>query len=206
MSLFQFKTLYRKYFQKSKAFLVPLLGLKKATPFPFIQSYITWENAHTLEECKLILNYVKYEGDEFKIYLLKRLMSNKMFDEYHEMEDGTIALTFDLNCVKEDYKCVVLGKYSQLSNNTKSMIRSYYGYNTAEWAYMESFLYPKQYVNQYVKLLNVEEIHFNVNGELCDKPNLKLETFKLKSNEKHDDVNPLDVEQGKDYQANSDAY
>lgn len=205
MSLFQLKTLYRKYFQKSKAFLVPLLGLKKATPFPFIQSYITWENVHTIGECKLILNYAKYEGDEFKMYLLKRLMSNKMFDEYHEMEDGTIALTFDLNCVKEDYKCVVLGKYSQLSNNTKSMIRSYYGYNTAEWAYMESFLYPKKYVSQYVKLLNVEEIYFNVNGELCDKPNLKLETFKLKPNEKHDDVNPLDVEQGKDYQANSDA-
>lgn len=200
------KKLYNKYFQKSKSFLLPILGIKKNVVYPPINSYLIWENVYILKDHRLILTYYVREDIKWNQYLLNILMSNTLFDEYVETEDANIlAVTFDFESLKDDYDHVVEGRYSKLSKETKTKIRNFYGYNSPEWGYLESFLYPDKYIPTYSRLLDVDTVHIEHTGQLCDKPNIDKETLKLKPNEKHDDVNPLDVEQGKDYQANSDA-
>ena len=39
------KQIYKSYFQKSKVFLYPLLGIKKGIRFVPIETYIKWDNS-----------------------------------------------------------------------------------------------------------------------------------------------------------------
>lgn len=191
---------YNKYFQKSKSFLVPVIGIKRDTRHPFLQSYTAWKDVYNPYDQKLILTYHKKMDDEsWDDYLLNQLMGSKMFNEYHEIDEYTIAVSFDLHCLEHDYRCFMEGKYSMMSRILKQKVRDYYGPDSPEWVYMESFLFPSRYTKVYSILLDVDEEHIKFTGELCDKPNLELETLKLKPNAKINDVHPLIVEQGKDF-------
>jgi hypothetical protein len=203
MTTFQIKKLYSRYFQKSKSFLVPALGLRKITPFPFTQSYLTWDGHYELKDYNLILRYESSRGPSWDKYLLETIMANSMFNEYHELQDGSVAISFDLHSYKTDYELVTLGKYSGISSELKSKIRLYYGYNSPEWGYMESFLFPKKYFTMYAKALDVDEKFLRQIGELCDKPSLTQE--KLKINAKHNDVDSINMEQREDFQIDPDA-
>ena len=127
-----------------------------------------------------------------------------MFNEYYDIDAETIAVSFDLYSISEDYQYVIDGKYSKLSKQTKSKIREYYGYNSPEWAYMESFLFPERYIPTYSKILDVDEEHIRFTGELCDLPNLNKETLKLKPYAKINDVDQINMESGEDLQIDSD--
>lgn len=198
MTIYQIKKPYSKYFQKSRTFLLPILGLRKAAVYAPLQSYLMWDGMHTLEDERLILTFQHYKEKTWDEYLLNTLMANQMFDEYHELESDVIAISFDLNCISADYRLVLEGKYGQLSKLLKAKIRDYYGYNSAEWAYIETFLYPSRYVGTYSKLLAVDEEHIKFTGQLCDLPNLDQETLKLKPNGKINDARPIELEQIKD--------
>lgn len=195
------KKLYSKYFQKSRAFLMPILGIKKNTPYPTINSYMCWENVYLLTDYKLVLTYYVSNDAKWDQYLLNTLMNNQMFDEYHEVNDEIIAVSFDLHSRKDDYEHVLFGRYSKLSKMTKTRIRDFYGYDSPEWAYLESFLYPDKYIGTYSKLLDVDPKHINHTGELCDKPDLEQETLKLKPHAKLNDVDKINMEQRQDLQA-----
>lgn len=198
---YKLKKLYNRYFQKSRSFLVPILGIKRETRYPFMQSYVAWEDIYSQQDQKLVLTYAKREHDvEWDDYVLSQLMASKMFDEYHEIEGDTVALSFDLNCVEQDYVCFLNGTYGKMSKLVKQKIRDYYGPNSPEWVYMETFLFPAKYTKMYSYLLDVDEEHIKFTGELCDKPNFELETLKLKRNAKINDVHPLIVEPRKDIQ------
>jgi hypothetical protein len=80
------KKLYARYFQKSRSFLLPILGIKKDTAYPCINSYLCWTGIYSLSDYKLILTYDKADDDKWNKYLLNILMSNPMFDEYHEVD------------------------------------------------------------------------------------------------------------------------
>jgi hypothetical protein len=194
---------YNKYFQKSRGFLVPVLGLKKLTKHAFLQSYLVWEEMYSLEDRKLILTYNKEQEKGWDDYLLNTLMVNQMFHEYHESADS-IAISFDMSCIDSDYQCVIDGRYSKLSKLAKIKIRDYYGYNTAEYAYMESFLFPTRYISIYSKLLDVAEEHIRFTGELCDKPDFSQETLNLKpTHGEINDAHHFHMEQGQDFQDDS---
>jgi hypothetical protein len=193
------KKLYNRYFQKSKTFLVPILGIKRDSKYPFLNSYVEWRGKYKIGDQKLILTFEKkYDDPQWDEYLLTKLMGSKMFNEYHELEDDLIAVSFDLHCIEHDYRCFINGTYSLMSRLMKQKIRDYYGVETPEWVYMETFLFPARFTKLYSTLLDVDEEHIKFTGELCDKPNLQLETLKLKENAKINDVHPLIVEQGKD--------
>lgn len=200
------KKLYSKYFQKSRSFLLPILGIKKNTSYPSINSYLCWENVYSLTDYKLILTYYVQDDEKWDSYLLNILMNSQMFNEYHEIDDEHLAVSFDMYGCKEDFEHVVFGRYSKLSKFTKGRIRDFYGYNSPEWAYIESFLYPEKYIPLYSRLLDVDPVHILHTGQLCDKPDIDQETLKLKPNVKHDDVNPLDVEQRKNIQVDPNAH
>lgn len=195
------KKLYSKYFQKSKAFLLPILGIKKSTPYPAINSYMCWEEVYMLTDYKLVLTYYVRDDAKWDQYLLNILMNNQMFNEYHEIDGEVIAVSFDLNSRKEDFEHVLFGRYSKLSKMTKARIRDFYGYDSPEWAYLESFLYPDKYIAMYSRLLNVDPQHIKHTGELCDKPDVDKETLKLKAYGKLDDVDKVNMEQRQDIQA-----
>jgi hypothetical protein len=189
------KKLYSKYFQKSRSFLFPILGLKKNAKFIPIQCYMAWENVYSTEDRKLILIYEKENTVEWKNYIARTVMSNQLFECYIETEvEDEVALVFDLHCIEKDYVNVLEGKYSKLDKLSKKRIREYYGYASAEYAYIESFLYPDKYVKTYSQLLDVEEEHIRFTGELCDLPNLNLETLKIKPYAKVNDVDKINME------------
>jgi hypothetical protein len=198
---YQLKTVYKKYFQKSRGFLFPLLGIQKYAEFMPVESYVQWEGVYELHDYKLILVYEIEDSKHWRKFVLDKIMSNQFFDEYCEMKDlNKIVIVFDLNCVKNDFDNFLLGKYSKLSNLLKKNIRDFYGYNSAEWPYMESFLFPNKYIKSYGKILDVEEKHIRVTGELCDLPDLEKETLKLKPNGTNNDVDKLNMEHRKDFQ------
>ena len=197
------KQIYKKYFQKSKSFLLPALGIKKDQRFIPIQSYMQWSGMYKLSDKNLILTYYKSDEPTWNKYLLNTLMSNRMFNEYYELDEETIALSFDMHTVSEDFEHVIAGKYSKLSKQTKTKIREYYGYSSPEWAYMESFLFPDRYIPTYSKILDVDEEHIRFTGELCDLPNLNKETLKIKHYAKINDVDQINMESGEDLQIDS---
>lgn len=197
------KKLYGKYFQKSKSFLYPALGIKKDSIYPPIQSYLGWEDKYVVTDHKLILSYYMREDKNWDSYLLNTIMKNKFFHEYHDIDGEILATSFDLSILSEDYQKVVFGKYSKLSKILKGRIREFYGYSSPEWAYMESFLYPDRYIPVYSRLLDVDEKHIRHTGELCDKPNLDLETFKPHEHGTNNDADSHQMESNQNLQADS---
>jgi len=201
---YKLKDVYSKYFQKSRSFLYPILGFKKVTLYLPQQIYLSWEGVFTIEDKMLILTYKKSNDLNWEKYLVETLMANQMFNDYHETEDpNIIAISFDLKVIAEDYDKVLQGKYSELSKLLKKKIRDFYAYNSPEWAYMESFLFPQDYYAMYSKLLNVEEEHILYTGQLCDLPDLEKETLKLKFYAKINDVDQINMESGEDLQIDS---
>ena len=198
------KQTYNKYFQKSKSFLFPILGYRKDANFLPIQVYMSWEGLFTIEDRKIIVVYENLKTREWNKFLMN-LMNNQMFNDYHDIgNDKIIVLSFDLNCIEEDYRNVLEGKYSKLSKLLKKKISDFYSYNSPEWVYMESFLFPDKYVTTYSEILDVEEEHIRFTGELCDLPNLEKETFKTEIYDEFNDVDQINMEPSKNIQTDSD--
>ncbi len=194
----ELKKLYSSYFQKSRSFLLPVLDIKKDARYPSIQSYMQWENVYELSDHNLILTYYERDDPQWDKYLLNTIMTNRMFNEYYQVDEEILAVSFDLHSISDDFEYVLEGKYSKLTKSTKSKIRDFYGYSSPEWAYMESFLFPDKYIPTYSKILDVEEEHIRFTGELCDKPNLEKETLKLKPYAKINDVDQINMESRED--------
>lgn len=192
---------HSKYFQKSKAFLYPILGIKKTLTFEPEECYLSWLNKYSIKDYKLIVVYKNYKSKDWNKYLANILMTNNFFENFFLSEDSSsVILVFDLHCIRNDYDNVINGKYSKLSKIVVDCIRDYYKYNSPEWAYMEGFLFPEKHIATYSKILDVEEKHIRVTGELCDLPNLEKETLKLKLNGTNNDVDKLNMEHRKDFQ------
>jgi len=189
------RKIYDKYFQKSRSFLLPILGLKKNAKFTPLQCYMAWQDVYSVKDRKLILVYEKEESPEWRNYIARTVMSHQMFDCYIETEvEDEVALVFDLHCIEEEYINVLQGRYSKIDRASKKKIREYYGYNSPEYAYIESFLYPEKYYKTYSEILDVEEEHIKFTGQLCDLPNIDKETLKLKTYAKINDVDKINME------------
>ena len=106
------------------------------------------------------------------------LISNPLFVEKIQIKDYNIYI-FDLEIYQNDYFNFILGKYSKLSNVLKKAIKSYYGENSAEYKFIESYLFPEKYFEVYAKLLDINvETLVNL-GELCDPCDIEKETLKI---------------------------
>ncbi len=169
-------TLYTKYFQKSRTFLFPLLGIKKHAEY-IPESYINWKSLYNVHDYKLIVVYDNLIDEKWNIYKTKFLLNNSFLESVYEI-DNKIIFVFDFTSIKDDYNKFLQGFYSKLSNDSKKLITSYYGTHTSEWVYIESYLYPDKHIQEYSKLLNVDEKVLQEAGELCDKYNLDSETYK----------------------------
>ena len=173
-------SLYTKYFQKSRAFLFPALGIKRTSKFAPSGTYLSVEGLVSPEDVKLVCSFPDDDSEEFKTFERHFLLSNPMFAKVVPIKGYKLYL-FDFKVYREDWKYFLRGKYSKLSTSLKRAIRNYYGEESSEYKYIETFLYPHKYFNTYSKLLDVNIKTLQDIGELCDPCNLDRENLKIPS-------------------------
>ena len=170
--------LYGKYFQKSRSFLYPALGIKRTSSTMPSGTYISLTGMIEPEDVKLICSFKNTDSEEFKTFEEQMLLSNPLFVKKIHIKDY-ILYVFDLEIYKSDYFNFILGKYSKLSSHLKRAIKSYYGEKSAEYKYIETYLYPEKYFETYAKLLDIDVEILKASGELCDPFDLEKETLKI---------------------------
>ena len=179
------KDIYPDYFQKSRSFLYPILGLKRGSNTP-IDTYISWEDVVQPDDMKLVCLFHLRSDAEFTSFEEHRLLGNQYYCDYKEVSDNRAAYIFDLRDFEEDWRYFLEGSYSKLSETVKKAIRDYYGVNTTNYAFLHSYLYPDSYYDQYASFLcnrkadeaSLKTLLKSV-GELCDKPNFNKEVLKM---------------------------
>ena len=181
------KQIYKNYFQKSKVFLYPLLGIKKGVRFVPVETYITW--SHDLIDSKDILvcayavkdntsNQKELEiKNQFNRFVKQHLEKNELYHSRHHTPELEL-IVFDLSYFKKDLQKFREGKYSEFSLITKRLIMEFFGNTGTISEYMESYLYPEKYYEIYSEMLNISTETLEHVVELCDKPNLDKEDFK----------------------------
>ncbi len=170
--------LYGKYFQKSRAFLYPILGIKRTSATVPSGTYVCLEGLIPPEDMKLICVYPNTESQAFKSFEDQMLTGNPLFEEKLQVKDDNIYI-FNLEGYKIDWFNFILGKYSKLSIQVKKAIKQYYGERSNEYKYIESYLYPDKYFEIYAGLLEVDLTTLESIGELCDPCDLEKETLKI---------------------------
>jgi len=170
--------LYGKYFQKSRAFLYPALGIKKGSYITPSGTYISLSGRIEPEDVKLICTFRDDQSEGFKSFENQMLLTNPLFVEKICIKDFNLYV-FDLEIYQADFFNFLLGKYSKISNHLKKAIKNYYGENSAEYKFIETYLYPDKYFETYAKLLNVKTDILNNVGELCDPCDLDKEILKI---------------------------
>jgi hypothetical protein len=172
-------TLYDKYFQKSKVFLFPLLELPKSSLIASVQTYIAWENNIRQEDCKLICVFSDITSTYFEAYEENYINLSPLLLTKHDGKDNKRVCIFDLSDFSIDIKHFLKGKYSYLSDNAKMLIKRYYGSTSTEFAYVDTFINPKEYTKIYSELLGVTEETLRQVGELCDPYDINKEFLKF---------------------------
>ena len=86
--------LYKKYFQKSKIFLYPLLEIKRGTSVVPEETYLSWNNSITPEDMKLICVYHTRTDIEYINFEKNVLLKHSRLCDYVWTGDKTI-FTFD---------------------------------------------------------------------------------------------------------------
>lgn len=173
------KGVYNKYFQKSKSFLYPALGIKRNSPFKPKGTYISIENLIGPEDVRFICTYEKDDSEEFKEFEIDMLVKNPLFVEKIDVGNNTIAYIFDYDIYANDWFYFIMGKYSKLSNVLKKAIKAHYGANSSEYIYMDTYLYPEEYYEMYSKILDIDVDTLKKIGELCNPCDLEKETLKI---------------------------
>ena len=170
---------YTEYFQKSKVFLYPLLGIKKGVRFVPVQTYISWGDSYTEYRNKLICLYTldKDNIDEFEIFSDVYLESSDHFAAKNRIDMYNFIYVFDLKEFKTDYTKFLKGKYSKFRKKTKDKIMKFFGEHSSTSEYIESYLFPEYYWEDYAEFLAIKETDLQKVGELCSKPDLDKENF-----------------------------
>lgn len=168
-----------KYFQKSKSFLYPVLGIKKSSVTSPLDTYVAIKDRLGPEDMKLVVVFRDDGSDGFRAFEKQMLTGNPLFDQGPLEFEGLKYYLFDLTPYKADWFNFLLGRYSRLSPLLKRAIREYYGEKSPEWVYMETYLYPDKHFDRYAEILDVDESILRATGELCDPCDLDKETAEI---------------------------
>jgi hypothetical protein len=178
--------IYATYFQKSRVFLYPALGIKKVTGIKPIETYMSWGDRIKLTDNKLICFYELRTDNDFIMHEERFLLGNPLFEDYVEVYENKAIYIFNYDSYEEDFKHVINGKYSKLSIELKVKIREVYGINSPEYRYIKSYLHPQSYYNDYAEILSPQEKHIREmkvilekTVELCSKPDFDKEQLEI---------------------------
>lgn len=170
-------SLYKDYFQKSRIFVYPQLGIEKGVTATPIQTYMSWKNQYTIHEVKLVCVYHLRNDLEFRTFEKDRLINNKLFFDFKEIEDNKGVYVFDYINYSDDWNHILNGKYSKLSPSYKKAIEQFIGRRNPNYAHIESFLYPEKYYKMYSEMMDVKESLLKEVGELCSIIDFDKETL-----------------------------
>lgn len=171
--------LYEKYFQKSKSFLYPALGISRRSKFHPDNTYLSIEGRIGAEEMKLVCTFPDNSSTEFLDFESQMLLGNPLFLEKLVSLHGTLVYVFDFQIYQSDWFKFLTGKYSKLSNVLKRAIKHYYGEDSSEYSYMETYLYPEEHYEEYAELLGVSPGTLAGVGELCNSWDMEKEILKI---------------------------
>ena len=167
--------IYRKYFQKSKIFLYPLLDIPRGAKALPTETYLSWGSKYTTEDAKLVCVYKIKADPEYMLFESQTLIKHKRLLEYVSVDSSTSVLIFDFSDLKDDWNKILNGKYSEIQDHLKQKILKYFNNNSANHVYVQSYLFPDFFMEEYAAILNVPvELLISV-GELCSKPDLEKE-------------------------------
>ena len=169
------KSLYRDYFQKSRVFLYPALEIKRGVSVTPIQTYLGWEGHYKPEDRKFICLYHLRDDEEYVKFEKTKLIGNKLFHDFIQVDEDKALYVFDYESLKEDWDKFITGKYSQMTAVHKKRIKNFYGIYSSNFAYVESFLHPEKYFSIYSEILEVDVDELRKVGELCSLPDLEQE-------------------------------
>jgi hypothetical protein len=172
-------SLYKDYFQKSKAFLYPALTISKKSSVSPIMTYIALNDMYSEKDMKLICEFHLRSDVEYRTFEKNKLLGNALFHEFHEMGDGTGLYVFDFSSYADDWSLFLDGKYSKLGHVLKGYIYNHHQSNKYHRQYIETYLNPEEYYDVYSKLLGCDPQLLKSVGELCDKPDLVKERLQV---------------------------
>jgi hypothetical protein len=173
--------LYRKYFQKSKIFIYPLLGIKKGTKIVPSETYISWGTKISTEDMKLVCVYNTVVTEEYMNFETHVLLKHSRLCDYTKINSTTSVFIFDFSDLSDDWFHFINGKYSKISMNIKRKILDFFDKNGGNHLYVKSYLFPDKFFETYANILNVSEDLLKEVGELCDKPDLNKELLLLEA-------------------------
>jgi hypothetical protein len=171
--------LYKKYFQKSKIFLYPLLGIKKGTKIVPSETYLGWGTSISPEDMKLVCVYKTVGNPDYLDFEKDVLLKHSRLCDYVKANNNTSIFTFDFSDLDDDWGHIVNGQYSKVSMNIKRKILDFFDKNGGNHLYVKSYLFPEKFFDTYANILNVPISLLQEVGELCDKPNLEKELLTL---------------------------
>lgn len=172
-------SLYLDYFQKSKVFLFPALGISKKSYTQPTETYVSWQDMYNTEHKKLICVYENAHTEAFKAFEMKVLLSNPMLSTRYRTKDGLGIYVFDMEILDENWDHFIAGKYSKLNKTLKQAICDFYGSKSPEYQYIKSYLYPEEFYNIYAELLDMDVEILKKVGELCNPHDPEQESLKI---------------------------
>lgn len=172
--------IFPKYVQKSNFFLYPQLGMKRGIRYKPAETYISIKKFIHPASCALVCEYPLFDSNAFEKHLSRLRNHNLFFDEY--VSDDFIYLVFNMSSMEADFMHFIQGAYSKFSEPFKQNILDFFSQGDKVTEYIESYLYPELYYDEYAKILDMKESQLNNAIELCDKPDLKKETLTLQLN------------------------
>jgi hypothetical protein len=170
--------LYKKYFQKSKIFVYPLLDIKRGTQIVPSETYLAWNNSYSPEDRKLICVYDtnQFEYPDFEKTIL---LKHPRLHEYNKINEKQSIWVFDFSDLGSDWDYLIAGKYSRMSDKIKRKIVDFFDKHSGNHVYVTSYMFPKSFYNRYAEILNVPITLLEEVEELCDKPNLEKEKLMI---------------------------
>lgn len=172
--------LYKSYFQKSRVFLYPLLDIRRGASVIPEQTYVSWQNYIKPEDTKLVAVYPKRDDVEYKNFEKHVLLKHSRVVDFIHLNDTQLIVTFDFSDLKDDWSHFINGKFSKLNIKIKNKILNFFEKYSGNYVYMQSYLMPEDYFDNYAELLNVNVEILKSTGELCNLPDLEKETLFLK--------------------------
>src|SRR4051794_29573461 len=175
------ETLYKRYFQKSRSFLYPALGIPRKPYYP-LQTFVALDGKIKPQDRKLICLFQHEQTAAYDEFENTYLYSNPLFVDNDIRPDQPSLYVFDYTLHDEDWDLFLAGKYSLFSEPFKHAVRTHYGEKSGEYKYMDTFLYPKKYFGLYSELLKMSRELVASTGELCDPYNPQKETLAISTN------------------------
>ena len=98
------KSVYNKYFQKSKVFLYPLLGFKRGIKVVPSETYLAWDPFYIPEDMKLVCLYHPNKSNEYEKYEKESLLKHTRLCDIKEVDKHNKLFIFDFNDLKDDWE------------------------------------------------------------------------------------------------------